>query len=305
MAVDLITIFAQDLELRGMAPGTCKTYCRVLRQFSRYFEAQGKLVQDVGKPELKDWLHYLRLERGLKTTSIEVDFAILTSFYDYLLDEEMIKANPIPAFRRRNLHSYKKAQERGIRKLISVEEASRLVHSIIDSRDKAIVLMLLKTGVRRHELADLDIQDVDLQTMTMQLKPTPKRTNRTVFFDYEALEVLEWWLETRSRMLCVEPALFVGTGGFRLKPDSINRIVEEHAVRVGLHDLNSKKIEDRLTAHCCRHWFTTHLRRAGMPREFIQELRGDVRREAIDIYDHIDKEELRKSYLAHVPQLGV
>jgi len=40
-----------------------------------------------------------------------------------------------------------------------------------------------------------------------------------------------------------------------------------------------------------------------MPREFIQELRDDVRREAIDIYDHIDKEELRKSYLAHVPRL--
>jgi len=38
-----------------------------------------------------------------------------------------------------------------------------------------------------------------------------------------------------------------------------------------------------------------------MPREFIQELRGDVRREAIDIYDHIDKEELRKSYLAYLP----
>ncbi|UEC43438.1 MAG: hypothetical protein METHAR1v1_1400004 [Methanothrix sp.] len=57
--------------------------------------------------------------------------------------------------------------------------------------------------------------------------------------------------------------------------------------------------------HCCRHWFTTHLRRAGMPREFIQGLRGDVRKEAIDIYDHIDRKELRESYLAHIPQLGI
>jgi integrase/recombinase XerD len=39
--------------------------------------------------------------------------------------------------------------------------------------------------------------------------------------------------------------------------------------------------------------------------EFIQELRGDARREAIDIYYHIDMEELRRSYLAHIPQLGV
>jgi integrase/recombinase XerD len=42
-----------------------------------------------------------------------------------------------------------------------------------------------------------------------------------------------------------------------------------------------------------------------MPREMIQELRGDARREAIDVYDHISKEELRKSYLKHIPQLGI
>jgi len=42
-----------------------------------------------------------------------------------------------------------------------------------------------------------------------------------------------------------------------------------------------------------------------MRREFIQELRGDARRDAIDIYDHIDRDELRKAYLSHIPRLGV
>jgi integrase/recombinase XerD len=37
----------------------------------------------------------------------------------------------------------------------------------------------------------------------------------------------------------------------------------------------------------------------------IQELRDDVRKEAIDIYDHIDRKELRESYLAHIPQMGI
>jgi len=50
-------------------------------------------------------------------------------------------------------------------------------------------------------------------------------------------------------------------------------------------------------------FFTTHLRRAGMRREFIQELRGDSRREAIDIYDHIDFKELKEAYLACIPKL--
>lgn len=52
---------------------------------------------------------------------------------------------------------------------------------------------------------------------------------------------------------------------------------------------------------------TTHLARTpGRDAQgFHSGAPGDVRREAIDIYDHIDMEELRKSYLAHVPQLGV
>ena len=82
-------------------------------------------------------------------------------------------------------------------------------------------------------------------------------------------------------------------------------MVEKVATQVGLHDPNSDRMEDHFSPHCCRHWFTTHLRRAGMAREFIQELRGDARKEAIDIYDHIDRKELRESYLAHIPQMGI
>jgi len=43
----------------------------------------------------------------------------------------------------------------------------------------------------------------------------------------------------------------------------------------------------------------------GMPREYIKELRGDTRGETIDIYDHIDMEELKASYLECVPRLGI
>jgi integrase/recombinase XerD len=42
-----------------------------------------------------------------------------------------------------------------------------------------------------------------------------------------------------------------------------------------------------------------------MDREFIKALRGDRRREAIDTYDRIDREELRRAYLAYIPQLGL
>ena len=100
-------------------------------------------------------------------------------------------------------------------------------------------------------------------------------------------------------------ALFITESGGRLNKNHVYQIVVSNAQRIGLHNPTSEKLEDHFTPHCCRHWFTTHLRRAGMPREHIQMLRGDARPEAMDIYYHIDPEDLRKSYLAHIPQLGL
>jgi integrase/recombinase XerD len=44
---------------------------------------------------------------------------------------------------------------------------------------------------------------------------------------------------------------------------------------------------------------------AGMPREMVQWLRGDAMRDAIDIYNHINPMDVRREYLAHIPQLGI
>jgi len=93
--------------------------------------------------------------------------------------------------------------------------------------------------------------------------------------------------------------------GDRLNRNDVYTAVTKAAERAGFHNPDSDRMEDHFSPHCCRHWFTTHMRQAGMPREFIQELRDDVRKEAIDIYDHIDKKELRESYLAHIPQIGI
>lgn len=62
-------------------------------------------------------------------------------------------------------------------------------------------------------------------------------------------------------------------------------------------------MKERFTPHCLRHWFTTHLRRSGMPRDYIKWLRGDSMNETMDIYNHIDVEDVRESYNSHIPKL--
>jgi len=58
-------------------------------------------------------------------------------------------------------------------------------------------------------------------------------------------------------------------------------VVSGYAQEIGLHDPEGH-LDEKFGPHCCRHWYTTWLRRSGMSRTFIQELRGDSRGEAID-----------------------
>ena len=168
-----------------------------------------------------------------------------------------------------------------------------------------MLLLMFKTGVRRGELLSMEVGDINWQDQSITLKPKKKRSNRIVFFDDEAGYYLRRWIEVRESRNPSSPALWISTWGKKIDYGSLQYTIGNVSRLCGLHDENSPNMEDHFSAHCCRHWFTTHLRRAGMPREMIQELRGDARREAIDVYDHISKDELRKSYLKHVPQLGI
>ena len=176
----------------------------------------------------------------------------------------------------------------------------------VDIRDKTILILLFKTGIRRGELVSLEVDDINWPNQSITLKPTAKRTNRLVFFDGETAGYLRRWLSVREfRNRDHISALWLSSWGTKIGRQAVSDMIQAVTIKAGLHDQSSAKMEDHFSAHCCRHWFTTHLRRAGMPREFIQELRGDVRKEAIDIYDHIQEDELRASYLVHMPQLGV
>ena len=113
------------------------------------------------------------------------------------------------------------------------------------------------------------------------------------------------WLKVREKMNPKSKALFISyESQGRLSRNGAYNAVVKYAKKLGFHNSESSKLQDHFGPHCFRHWFTTWLIRNGMPREYVKELRGDVRREAIDLYHHIDKEQLRLTYLACIPKLG-
>jgi integrase/recombinase XerD len=302
----IVSGFCEDCRLRGMTEKTIVGYESCLLTFLNFISNLDVGLRDVDNHTLRDFLGYLKLERKLKHKTVKGYFSSLSTFYDYLVFEGIVNANIIQPFRRRYLRRYKEDYDDPERKLLTIEEMSTLVNAMLDPRDKAIAVLLAKTGVRRGELLRIDIDDINWEDYSVILKPTPKRSNRVVFFDDECAVVLRRWLKVREKLNPVTKALFISYNTLgRLSRNGVYNAVVKYAERLGFHNPESPRLEDHFGPHCFRHWFTTWLLRNGMPREYVKELRGDKREEAIDIYHHIDREDLRKTYLACILKLGV
>ncbi|MGD0953933.1 MAG: tyrosine-type recombinase/integrase [Methanotrichaceae archaeon] len=303
--IELIQEFKASLKTAGRSKDTVEQYPQTVRVL---YDFTGGDLLGVNEDTLTKYLDHLRNTKKLSQASITRYFAIFGTFFDFLVFKKYMEANPVTsAFKKYYLRSYKK-QEASRRRCPTTEEVKLLVHSILTPREQAPVVLLFKTGVRCHECCELDISDVDFDNLTLHVHPTGKRTNTEVYFDKETSRVLKRWLNRRADD---NPALFLDSFGNRLSPTALERLFTRNAAACGLCDPSSKKLEDKLTPHCARHWFVTTLMGEeedddnGMKENFVKELRGDKSRDVISVYHHISKQKLKQSYLDHMPLLGL
>jgi integrase/recombinase XerD len=302
----LMLEFLKDCEVRGMSPRSIPGYMSALKMYGQYLDSGRLEILQADREALRGFIEYMRNEREVSQRTIELAFSVLSSFYEYLAFEGLVSSNPVIAVRKRYLRRYKDNGDGQDRQLISVEDMARIINSTLDIRDKALITLLAKTGIRRNELISLDVSDVDFIENRIRPKPTAKRSNRTVFIDDEAAFLLRRWLRVREGVnRKKETALFLSTWANRISRNDVCLAVTKAAERVGLHKAASKRMEDHFSPHCCRHWHATHLLRAGMRREYVQWLRGDAINEAVAIYFHIDPKDVQEAYLACIPQLGI
>ena len=170
--------FREDCRLRNLTPRTIREYESWLRIIGAYVHGLNTSLSQLDKDALKKVLTYLSTERHLSTKTLGNYFSALSTFFNYLVFESSINRNPVPSFRKRYLRQYKTPNHpRSKRKLISIKEMTVLITSILNPRDKAIVTLLAKTGIRRNELIQINLDDINWVDQSIQLKPHPKRSN--------------------------------------------------------------------------------------------------------------------------------
>ncbi|NPE27641.1 tyrosine-type recombinase/integrase [Methanococcoides sp. SA1] len=305
--------FTIDCYARGLSRRTIETYRSNLKLFLEH----NPNPHGLENKDLRQHLQRLR-NRELKISTINGHFAAISSFYDYLAFENNNIRNPIPPFRRRYIRNKRVFNGMNTRQIIDIhtmEELIKLPFSIPENthikeytwtvpiRDQAIMLMLAKTGIRRQELVCMDIDDINMKTRKIHIRPFAKRTNCLTFIDDEMHFVLKEYLRWRESTVAENNyRLWITHTGHKMKKDHPNDIVKFYALRLGIHNPRGPLIE-KYTTHCFRHFFTTWLRRHGMSREHRKWLRGDSPDGPDDLYDHIDEEVVRKEYFEKIPRL--
>ena len=301
--------FFDDVELRGWSNWTtrgCKYTLKIFRECIK-----DKSYVDIDQHDLKQYLKDLKNRKGrngeMSSETIRKHINNLASFYEYLEDEDYVVKSPIPKFRRRYIsNNYRTGRKGQKRQIIDLPKMRIFLGMILDIQDRAMYTLLAKTGLRAQELLSIDVEDVSLEEMTISIKATGKRKNMDVYFDLETRRQIETWLSIRDeRANKGERALFITDVGTRMSHVILNKRLKRYATESGIHDPDSPDLEKRYTAHCFRHFFTTELLNSGMPRDYVKELRGDSRTETIDIYNHITPEELKRSYLQHIPRFNL
>jgi integrase/recombinase XerD len=304
--VKVIEAFVQDCTDRGLSPGTRAHYTSCIRKYAAFLAARKRAFAGVDREILRDYLRFMREKQGLTPKTMENQFACLSTFHEFMVFEGLSESNHVLAVRKRFLRTYKSgASSPSPRKVLTVEEMAAFIGSILDTRDRAIAMLLAKTGVRRGELVSMDIGDVDWERNSILLKPKPKRTNRLVFFDEEAALELSRWIRLRERTDVSDDTttLFLNEVEHRLDRNGVYWAIRRWGERAGISDPSSASPADRFFVHCFRHGFTTQMLKGGMPREHVAFLRGDAPSGPIDIHNRLQPDDVRMSYLAAVPRL--
>jgi integrase/recombinase XerD len=146
------------------------------------------------------------------------------------------------------------------------DDVRRLVSVIDHVRDRAIVLILLRTGIRVGELLNTIVEDVNLKEKRIEIYEAEKtRVGRVVYLSDDALKALDAWLKVRDPH---RTYLFYPQGKrHSITYSAVRAIFVKYLERTGLSHKG-------YTIHCLRHTCATDLLNAGMRLECVQQLLG-------------------------------
>lgn len=273
---------------------TVLAYEKDVLAFSEFLKKEeGGGVVSVHYAQIRSWIVFL-VETGLTNRTVNRKISSLRSYYKFLLKTGVVDKNPLA--KHKALKVSKKLQvpfsEKEVEDVLGVLADAG---DFVSVRDRLIVELFYSTGIRRIELVNLSLSDVDRGRKL--LKVLGKRgKERFVPLLTSVLKTLNMYLEVRNELLegKDEKALFLTEKGIKIYEMLVYRVIN------GYFSKASSKLKK--SPHILRHSFATHLLNEGANLNAVKELLGHSSLAATQVYTHHSVAELSKVYKKSHPR---
>lgn len=289
-----LTHFVNYIQVeRGLSPNTVAAYRRDLTKFAAFCEGRKVKTSQVSREQVADFLGQL-YRQGLDSRSVARALATLRSFFRFLLQEGLLRADPAEQIE--SPRTWKR-----LPKFLSEDAVERLldqpdVSTALGLRDRAMLELLYATGLRVSELVGLRLNDVQLEMGYLRCLGKGSK-ERMVPIGRRAVEAVERYLQFgRTQLLkkSASPYLFLSRRGSSLTRQQFWHRLRTHA--------RAAEIKTKLSPHVLRHSFATHLLEHGADLRSVQLLLGHADISTTQIYTHVTQARLKEVHRQHHPR---
>lgn len=259
---------------------TIKSYQLDLTDFFGYIESKKINYLTITNYDVRGYLKYLD-SCNLKNSTISRRISTLRTFYNYLVDENIVENNVF--------HNVKNPKlEKKLPNYLNYNEMEELLESIDIStseglKRRLLIEMFYSTGCRVSEMINVKISDIDFTNKTIRIMGKGSKERIVYFGDY-ASKYLDNYL---SKVKC-DKYLFTNKKGEKLTINEVEQIVKDIMKHIS--------IKTHVTPHTLRHTFATHLLNNGADIKTVQELLGHANLSTTGIYTHVSSDRLKDIY---------
>ncbi|SEM24972.1 integrase/recombinase XerC [Maribacter orientalis] len=284
----LLSQFISYLSLeKNYSKHTVKAYENDIIEFSHFCEMQYDIA-DIDKVDyslIRLWIVNLS-EREINNRSINRKISSLKSYFKFLQKIEVLDLNPL--IKHKALKTSKKLEipfsEIEMQNVLSIIEYTNDFEGV---RDELLIHVLYATGMRRAELLELRLSDVDFETMT--IKVLGKRNKeRFIPLLSETKSKFKSYFVKRLGLNEIKEAnyVFLTKSGNKMYETLVYRLINKYFRVV------SSKV--KTSPHILRHTFATHLLNKGADLNAVKELLGHSSLASTQVYTHNSISELKK-----------
>ncbi len=268
----LLQSFERHLRATNKAPRTIETYREAVTQFIAFQDCSRgpRAAADIERKHVEAFIDSL-LERWSPSTAAN-RYRALQSFFGFLVDEDEISDSPMGKMRPPKVPSKPVA-------VLDTAELTRLLAAcsgkdFAERRDTALVRMLVDTGMRRAELCNLKVEDIDF-AQDVAIVLGKGRIPRSCPFGNKTAAALDRYLRTRERHPDNQlPWLWLGRRG-RLSDSGLAQMLRRRAGAAGI---------DPVHPHQLRHTFAHSWLAEGGSEGDLMQLAGWRSRSMLERY---------------------